>query len=206
MVQSGRCARHRAPLLSRPSPPDEAREEDDVRRRGRNLARVHGHPPSRGRPCAAARLPTAAPPALAAAVRPVVEALSALLPAQPGKPALRPASPSLVRAEPSGRGLCRDLCGVAAAALELADAICRLAGAEEARICRRADGRDCGKATADHDAGACRSIGRLSQTLEDHYKKKQAFYAFTPPKTYDRDLSRLFSADPRHHRSKPASA
>ncbi|MBW8853820.1 MAG: hypothetical protein JF604_05705, partial [Bradyrhizobium sp.] len=48
-------------------------------------------------------------------------------------------------------------------------------------------------------------LGRLSQTLEEHYKKKQAFYAFTPPKTYDRDLSRLFSADPRHHRSKPAS-
>jgi hypothetical protein len=50
------------------------------------------------------------------------------------------------------------------------------------------------------------TLGRLSQTLEDHYKKKQAFYAFTPPKTYDRDLSRLFSADPRHHRSKPAAA
>src|SRR4051812_24435854 len=50
------------------------------------------------------------------------------------------------------------------------------------------------------------TLGRLSQTLEDHYKKKQAFYAFTAPKTYDRDLSRLFSADPRHHRSKPASA
>ena len=50
------------------------------------------------------------------------------------------------------------------------------------------------------------TLGRLSQTLEEHYKKKQAFYAFTPPKTYDRDLSRLFSADPRHHRSQPASA
>jgi hypothetical protein len=49
------------------------------------------------------------------------------------------------------------------------------------------------------------TLGRLSQTLEEHYKKKQAFYAFTPPKTYDRDLSRLFSTDPRHHRSKPAS-
>lgn len=48
-------------------------------------------------------------------------------------------------------------------------------------------------------------LGRLSQTLEEHYKKKQAFYAFTPPKTYDRDLSRLFSADPRHYRSMPAS-
>ena len=45
----------------------------------------------------------------------------------------------------------------------------------------------------------------LKQTLADHYKTKQAFYAFTPPKTYDRDLSRLFSADPRHHREQPAS-
>ena len=41
----------------------------------------------------------------------------------------------------------------------------------------------------------------LSQTLGEHYRKKQAFYAFTPPKTYDRDLSRLFSADPRHRRA-----
>src|SRR6202047_5407635 len=46
----------------------------------------------------------------------------------------------------------------------------------------------------------------LSQTLGDHYRKKQAFYAFRPPKTYDRDLSRLFSADPRHRREQPASA
>jgi hypothetical protein len=48
-------------------------------------------------------------------------------------------------------------------------------------------------------------LSRLSQTHEEHYRKKQAFYAFTPPKTYDRDLSRLFSADPRHRRSTPAS-
>ena len=45
----------------------------------------------------------------------------------------------------------------------------------------------------------------LSQTLGEHYQKKQAFYAFKPPKTYDRDLSRLFSADPRHRREQPAS-
>src|SRR5437660_1397960 len=48
-------------------------------------------------------------------------------------------------------------------------------------------------------------LRELSQTLGEHYEKKQAFYAFTPPKTYDRDLSRLFSADPRHRRSQPAS-
>src|SRR5580704_662592 len=48
-------------------------------------------------------------------------------------------------------------------------------------------------------------LHELSQTLGDHYRKKQAFYAFRPPKTYDRDLSRLFSADPRHRRGQPAS-
>src|ERR1700730_11473513 len=36
----------RNPILSRPSPPDEAREKNDARRRGRHLVRVHGHSPS----------------------------------------------------------------------------------------------------------------------------------------------------------------
>ncbi|HVV42397.1 MAG TPA: putative zinc-binding metallopeptidase [Nitrobacter sp.] len=48
-------------------------------------------------------------------------------------------------------------------------------------------------------------LNELSQTLAEHYRKKQSFYAFTPPKTYDRDLSRLFSADPRHIRAQAAS-
>ena len=46
----------------------------------------------------------------------------------------------------------------------------------------------------------------LKQTLGEHYQRKQAFYAFKPPKTYDRDLLRLFSADPRHRRAQPASS
>jgi hypothetical protein len=50
------------------------------------------------------------------------------------------------------------------------------------------------------------SLHELGETLGDHYRKKQAFYAFTPPKTYDRDLSRLFSADPRYRRRPPASS
>src|SRR5215510_847710 len=49
-------------------------------------------------------------------------------------------------------------------------------------------------------------LSSLRQTIGEHYKKKQAFYAFNPPKTYDRDLSRLFSADPRHVRSPSAAA
>jgi hypothetical protein len=48
-------------------------------------------------------------------------------------------------------------------------------------------------------------LHKLSQTLGEHYQKKQAFYAFKPPKTYDRDLSRLFSADPRHRRVQRAA-
>jgi len=43
-------------------------------------------------------------------------------------------------------------------------------------------------------------LNRLTETLGEHYRKKQALYAFDAPTTYDRDLLRLFSADPRHHR------
>ena len=45
----------------------------------------------------------------------------------------------------------------------------------------------------------------LSETIGEHYQKKQAFYAFKAPKTYDRDLSRLFSTEPRHRREQAAS-
>jgi hypothetical protein len=48
-------------------------------------------------------------------------------------------------------------------------------------------------------------LPKLSETLASHYRRKQAFYAFEAPKTYDRDLYRLFSADPRHRRAQPAS-
>src|ERR1700704_466305 len=95
MVQSGRCAGHCGAVLSRPSTPDETREEDDARGRGRHLVRVHGHSPPRGGPCHAACLPAATPPALATIVRRVLETLSALLPAQSGLQALCPASAAL---------------------------------------------------------------------------------------------------------------
>jgi hypothetical protein len=48
-------------------------------------------------------------------------------------------------------------------------------------------------------------LNSLTETLGEHYKKKQALYAFDTPTTYDRDLLRLFSADPSHHRSESAS-
>lgn len=49
-------------------------------------------------------------------------------------------------------------------------------------------------------------LSRLTDTLEKHYEKKKALYAVKTPKTYDRELHRIFSADPRHHRSLAASA
>src|SRR6202790_1308132 len=41
-------------------------------------------------------------------------------------------------------------------------------------------------------------LSQLTDTLAEHYRKKLALYACDTPKTYDRDLQRLFSADPRH--------
>src|SRR6516164_802190 len=49
-------------------------------------------------------------------------------------------------------------------------------------------------------------LAQLAETLAEHYRKKQARYVFETPKTYDRDLLRLFSSDPRHRRSQAASA
>ena len=49
-------------------------------------------------------------------------------------------------------------------------------------------------------------LRELNETLGEHYKKRQALYAFDAPKTYDRDLRRLFSADPKHRRSEAASS
>ena len=48
-------------------------------------------------------------------------------------------------------------------------------------------------------------LAKLSMTLEEHYEKKQAAYAFDFPTTYDRELLRIFSSDPRHSRSPAAS-
>jgi hypothetical protein len=48
-------------------------------------------------------------------------------------------------------------------------------------------------------------LHRLTQTLEQHYQKKQAVYSSEPPTIYDRDLTRIFSDDSRHWRSPSAS-
>jgi hypothetical protein len=47
-------------------------------------------------------------------------------------------------------------------------------------------------------------LSTLTQTLGEYYKKKRSLYLVDTPKTYDRDLRRLFSDDPRHRRCEAA--
>lgn len=42
------------------------------------------------------------------------------------------------------------------------------------------------------------TLGQLSSTLREHYRKKRWFYGDTFPDFYDRDLLKLFSADPKY--------
>lgn len=49
-------------------------------------------------------------------------------------------------------------------------------------------------------------LSRLTQTLAAHYAKKKAYYAGETLKVYDRDLHRIFSADPQHRKAPTAAA
>jgi hypothetical protein len=49
-------------------------------------------------------------------------------------------------------------------------------------------------------------LSKFTETLAGYYEKKRALYAVETPKTYDRDLQRLFSADPSHRRSETAAS
>ena len=48
-------------------------------------------------------------------------------------------------------------------------------------------------------------LRNLTHTLAEHYKKKQALYLVDSWKTYDKDLRRIFSNNPKHRRSPAAS-
>jgi hypothetical protein len=48
-------------------------------------------------------------------------------------------------------------------------------------------------------------LHRMTRTLAEHYEKKQALYRLDSPKSYDKDLRRIFSNDPSHRRA-PAAA
>jgi hypothetical protein len=49
-------------------------------------------------------------------------------------------------------------------------------------------------------------IGKLSQTLGEHYKKKREHYAVDAPATFDRDLQRIFSDAPEDADAPAAAA
>ena len=129
-----------------------------------------------------------------------------LLPAEPGQQELRPASAAVVRAESPGRGFRRDVRGLAARRARTGASATR-AG----RRCKKLEYVDelmaeiAEQAAADDAPAAHRSAEPAQDTLAEHYEKKQALYAVDTPTTYDRDLHRLFSDDPRHRRSPAAS-
>ena len=49
-------------------------------------------------------------------------------------------------------------------------------------------------------------LSAITETLGEHYSKKQELYAFDAPRNYDRDLRRLFSSEAQHRRSEAASS
>lgn len=49
-------------------------------------------------------------------------------------------------------------------------------------------------------------ISTLKQTLGEHYARKRAVYSIDAPRTYDRDLLRIFSDDPQHRRAQAATS
>jgi hypothetical protein len=48
-------------------------------------------------------------------------------------------------------------------------------------------------------------LGRISRTLEEHYKRKLDRHTVEAPTIYDRELLRIFSANPRHKRAPAAT-
>src|SRR5476649_121762 len=49
-------------------------------------------------------------------------------------------------------------------------------------------------------------LSKFKETLEEYYKNKRELYLVDPPRTYDRDLLRLFSADPKHRHAETAAS
>jgi hypothetical protein len=49
-------------------------------------------------------------------------------------------------------------------------------------------------------------LSKFTETLGEYYKKKRELYLVNPPRTYDRDLLRLFSADPKHRHAETAAS
>jgi hypothetical protein len=49
-------------------------------------------------------------------------------------------------------------------------------------------------------------VSKLTRTLGDHYRNKLEHYSLTTPATFDRELQRIFSSEPRHRGAPSASA
>src|SRR5580698_249565 len=49
-------------------------------------------------------------------------------------------------------------------------------------------------------------LSKFRETLGEYYEKKRKLYLVAPQKTYDRDLLRLFSRDPKHRHSETAAS
>ena len=49
-------------------------------------------------------------------------------------------------------------------------------------------------------------LSKFRETLGEYYKNKRELYLVDPPRTYDRDLLRLFSADPKHRHAETAAS
>ena len=105
-----------------------------------------------------------------------------------------------------GRGLRRDLRGLAESAIRVAPPLSGLAGAQEARIHGRADARD--RRSSRRWSTSARTVDplhRIRRTLRQHYKRKAEHYALDYPDFYDRDLRRLFPQPAEDARTVPAS-
>ena len=142
VVHAGRRHGDRDPLLSGASAAGAARRVTDAGGRRRRTRVVHADPAARGGPCDRQRVPAAAAPAAAPDVRPADKTVSRVLHAEAVQQELRAAPGCLVRAEPSRRGLRRDVRGLADPGERMAAAVRRLAGAQEARVHGRAHGVD----------------------------------------------------------------
>ena len=141
LVHARRRAGDRHPPLSGAPAADEARALADARGRGRQSPGVPAHPAPRVRARHPARLPARSPRRVAPALRQPDSQVPRGLPAQPREPALRAAPAALLRQEPSGRGLRRDVRRLAAAAQRVAAALCGMASAQEVGVRRPPDER-----------------------------------------------------------------
>jgi len=179
-----------------PIPADEAREENDARVEGSTwsecmaiLRHETGHAIQHAYQfCNAAGLATV--------VRSVFETLPALLPPNPALGAMSRLTSRWYAQSHPDEDFAETFAVWLPAAVELAHALCRFWPAlKKLEYVDELMG-EIQAAAAVLTRERVDPLSTLSQTLGGALPEKQAFYEFTPPKTYDRDLIRLFSDDP----------